>query len=227
VARPTLLLFLLILSPTICLANEESTWQFEVLLDNKIIGDHQFTVTDTDLERTVVSAASFDVKVLFLNLYRYRHVNTERWQGDCLRSIETTTDANGKSFAVSGEALESEFIITTLEQRNSLNGCVMTFAYWDRDFLEQPSLLNAQTGEYESVNVREPQEDTVRFNNVELPAYRVQLETKNGALSLWYGADDNRWLALESITRNGRKLSYRPVKLPEVEMKSRLSSVGY
>ncbi len=226
-ARPTLLLFLLILSPTICLANEESTWQFEVLLDNKIIGDHQFTVTDTDLERTVVSAASFDVKVLFLNLYRYRHVNTERWQGDCLRSIETTTDANGKSFAVSGEALESEFIITTLEQRNSLNGCVMTFAYWDRDFLEQPSLLNAQTGEYESVNVREPQEDTVRFNNVELPAYRVQLETKNGALSLWYGADDNRWLALESITRNGRKLSYRPVKLPEVEMKSRLSSVGY
>lgn len=202
-------------------------WQFEVLLDNKIIGDHQFTVTHTDLERTVVSSASFDVKVLFLNLYRYRHSNTERWQDDCLRSIETTTDANGKSFAVSGEALESEFIITTLEQRNSLNGCVMTFAYWDRDFLEQPILLNAQTGEYESVNVREPQEDTVRFNNVELPAYRVQLETNNGALSLWYGADDNRWLALESITRDGRKLSYRPVKLPEVEMKSRLSSAGY
>jgi hypothetical protein len=227
VARPTLLLFLLILSPTICLANQESTWQFEVLLDNKIIGDHQFTVTDTDLERTVVSAASFDVKVLFLNLYRYRHANTERWQGDCLRSIETTTDANGKSFAVSGEALESEFIITTLEQRNSLNGCVMTFAYWDRDFLEQPRLLNAQTGEYESVNVREPQEDTVRFNNVELPAYRVQLETKKGVLSLWYGAEDNRWLALESITRTGRKLSYRPVKLPEVEIKSRLSSIGY
>lgn len=225
-ARPTLLLFLLILFPSICQANEESSWQFEVLLDNKIIGEHQFTVTDTDLERTVVSAASFDVKVLFLNLYRYRHANTERWQGDCLRSIETTTDANGKSFAVSGETLESEFIITMLEQRNSLNGCVMTFAYWDRDFLEQPRLLNAQTGEYESVNVREPQEDTVRFNNVELPAYRVQLETKKGALSLWYGSEDNRWLALESITRDGRKLSYRPVKLPEVEMKSRLSSIN-
>jgi hypothetical protein len=103
----------------------------------------------------------------------------------------------------------------------------MTFAYWDRDFLEQPRLLNAQTGEYESVNVRKPQGDTVRFNNVELPAYRVQLETKKGVLSLWYGAEDNRWLALESITRTGRKLSYRPVKLPEVEIKSRLSSIGY
>jgi hypothetical protein len=187
-----------------------------VLLDDRVIGDHQFKVTNTDRERTVVSSASFDVKVLFLNLFRYRHSNVERWQGDCLHSIDASTDANGQSFAVNGKVQQGEFIVSTLEQERTLNGCVMTFAYWDQAFLDQPRLLNAQTGEYETVNIQEPQEDTVHFNNVELPAYRVQLETKNGPVSLWYGAEDNRWLALESITRDGRRLSYRPIELPEV-----------
>ncbi|MCH1488735.1 MAG: DUF6134 family protein, partial [Pseudomonadales bacterium] len=92
---------------------QESQWQFKVLLDDREIGSHQFTVSQANGSQTIQTDASFDVKVLFVNLYRYRHQNTEVWQGNCLRSINAETDANGKQFSVAGQVNDSYFQVNT------------------------------------------------------------------------------------------------------------------
>ena len=60
--------------------------------------------------------------------------------------------------------------------------------------------------------------DTVKVNGETLPADRVDLIVKGKPLTLWYGRDDGRWLALESVAKGGRILRYEPELLPETSL---------
>ena len=188
-------------------AASSQSWDFSVLLDGDKIGFHRFELTDFGDERRVRSEANFDVRILFINAFRYRHENTEVWSDGCLSKIDARTQANGKKFAVSGTRVQGEFVVEDGSQTNALSDCVMTFAYWDPEFLQQPKLLNSQSGEYLDVEVEslgiEP--ITVRGREVTASAYR--LTAKKMQLTLWYSTD-NEWLALESVAKGGRIIRY-------------------
>ena len=64
---------------------EVRSWNFRVMLDEREIGQHRFTLTTTGDARELRSEARFDVRVLFVSAYRYFHEAVERWNGDCLR----------------------------------------------------------------------------------------------------------------------------------------------
>ena len=193
---------------------QQSQWQFKVLLDSREIGSHQFTVSQVNGQQTIQTDASFDVKVLFVNLYRYRHQNTEVWQGNCLRSINAETDANGKQFSVAGQANDSYFQVNTASTETELPACIMTFAYWNPAFLTEDKLLNSQTGEYEDVTITRVGEESLRVNDEAVAAVRYLIDLKAGPITLWYGASDFRWLALESVAAGGRALRYEPLTIP-------------
>ncbi len=157
--------------------------------------------------RLQFSEASFDVRVLFINAFRYRHTNREIWDGECLRRIEANTRQNGKRFVVSGALVDDQFMLQSSGNVDALGGCVMSFAYWNPSFLQQSQLLNPQSGEYMPVNVEAlgKQEFTVRGERVLATAWRVT--AKNTDLTVWY-SDNNEWLGLESIAKGGRILRY-------------------
>jgi hypothetical protein len=188
-------------------AARSQSWDFSVLLDGNKIGYHRFELTDLGDERRVTSEAKFDVRILFINAFRYRHENTEVWSDGCLRKIDARTQANGKKLAVSGTQIQGEFIIDDGRETNALSDCVMTFAYWDPEFLQQPKLLNSQSGEYIDVEVESlgNQPITVRGQEVAASAYR--LTAKKLQVTLWYSTD-NEWLALESVAKGGRIIRY-------------------
>ena len=88
-----------------------------------------------------------------------------------------------------------------------LPGCVSTFAYWDKSFLQRDRLLNAQTGELLAVDVNYLGEDPVVFENSRIPAHRYRLTASGLDIEIWYSQDD-QWVALQSTTSNGRVLRY-------------------
>ena len=183
------------------------TWQFEVSLDGSPIGFHRFELVESDDAHQLQSEASFDVRFLFFNAYRYRHTNTEVWSDGCLRSIRSMTDANGEDARVSGMRVDDRLLIRADAGETSLDGCVMTFAYWNPEFLRQPRLLNPQTGEYLPVRV-EPlgeQRISVKGQAVEANAYRLLAEELE--LIVWY-SEANEWLGLQSTAKGGRILRY-------------------
>ena len=117
------------------------------------------------------------------------------------------TRENDRRFEVQGERRDGTFVIDNGERAEALDSCVMTFAYWNPNFLEQSRLLNPQSGEYMPVNV-EPlgkQEVMVRGDTVVAQAYR--LTARNTELTVWY-SDDNEWLGLESVAKGGRIIRY-------------------
>lgn len=192
----------------------QSQWQFEVLLDEKKIGYHDFVLKQQGEKQTVETTARFDVKLLFVNVFRYRHQNTETWQDNCLTAISAETESNGKDFTVKGQTSGGEFQVNTQSASTDLPACVMTFAYWNPEFLSAKQLLNSQTGEYEDVEISKQGEETLSVNGQNIQAIRYGVDTKAGPLTLWYSAQDLRWLALESIVKGGRILRYEPVMIP-------------
>ena len=153
---------------------------FAVTLDDKPIGEHRFTLLEQGPQLELRSHARFRVNVLGIPAYRYAHDAVERWQGGCLMSLVSSTEDGGKDFKVDWRAKE---------------GCTMSFAYWDPRILEQRALLNAQTGRLEPVAVERLGEGRWRLRGEKL------------AIDLRY--EGGRWVALDTETEGGRRLSYR------------------
>ena len=211
----------LLTTSVIASPSQSSQWQFKVLLDNREIGTHHFTLSESNGRQTIQTEARFDVKVLFVNLYRYRHQSTEVWQGNCLRSIDSETDANGKPFLVkgdlvSGQSNDNYFQVNTVDTEKELPSCIMTFAYWNPDFLSEDKLLNSQTGIYEEVMITRLGEESLQLNGVAVAAVKYLIDLKAGPITLWYSANDFHWLALESVAAGGRILRYEPLTITSI-----------
>ena len=200
---------LLITSTTVSLAEAPGnrTLLFDVFLDGKKIGYHRFDIAGQESNAAVRSEASFDVKFLFVTAFSYRHNATENWSGGCLDEIEARTDSNGRQLSVVGERTGDSFVIDTGEQAAELPECVMTFAYWNPGFLEQPRLLNPQTGEYLEVEVEELGREVVRLDGRDVTARTVRLTARQMDITLWY-SENSEWLALESVAKGGRIIRY-------------------
>ncbi len=182
---------------------------FDVFLGEDKIGSHSFRLTRTGPLQTVVSEADFEVKLLMFTAFRYVHASEELWRDGCLRAIDTRTDSNGDAYAVQGRSNSDEFVLTTGEGERRIEGCVRSFAYWDRSLLMKDTLLNAQTGQSESVKLERLGPGQLAIGNAEVPVERLALTGDNINITLYYDAAVGEWLGLESRLENGRVLIYR------------------
>ena len=182
-------------------------WNFQVFLDDKPIGHHHYTLRNDGTEREAKTEARFDVKILFINAYKYTHDATERWRSNCLARLTARTDDNGELSEVNAEQQGERVAITTQRGRDSADGCVMTFAYWNEDIVRQKRLLNTQTGKVENVTITALGEDKITVRGAPVVAQRYRILGSKHTIELWYGADKS-WLALQTTLDSGRKLRY-------------------
>jgi len=185
-------------------ANE---WNFNVYLDDKKVGTHLFEVIGAEEQRQVQSTANFNVKFLFFSAYRYQHTNTERWADDCLLRFDAKTNVNGEPTEVSGQTGDAGFVVKKSDSQELLPGCIMSFAYWNPEFLKQERLLNPQTGEFLDVDVELMGAETLEVRGQKIAAQRYRITAKDIDLLVWYSNDDE-WLGLESVAKTGHIIRY-------------------
>ncbi|MDH4133178.1 MAG: DUF6134 family protein [Gammaproteobacteria bacterium] len=202
-----LLLLLTVLLPGVSLANTEQEWRFRVFLEDSEIGTHTFRVDDNSGDRRVESDARFTVRFLFIEAYNYEHRARERWRGNCLDTVESSTNDNGERLAVSGIRSTSGFAVKANSGQAALPSCVMTFAYWNPAMLKQARLLNVQTGELLDVRVEPLGEEVLNIRGQRSTAHRYALHAPKFRVDVWY-ADGQQWVQLESRTEGGRLLRY-------------------
>ena len=201
------LTMVLVAAPFTLLAEIEDSWQFKVFLDDREIGFHHFYLDGSGETRELRSEAEFDYKFMFISLFEYEHENRELWRGNCLQRIESRTNSNGEPFQVDGEQLSDGFVVEDGDGENVLPQCVMSFAYWNPEFLKQEQLLNTQNGAFEAVEISPPVFEELEVRGEKRPSYRYRLAAGDLNLDLWYSTQDE-WLALESEVSGGRKLRY-------------------
>lgn len=205
--RIVFLTLLLLSNPASAQDNRE--WLFRVLLDGKEIGSQIFRVWREGGKTRLETEAEMQVKILFATVFNYKHRNVETWEGDCLKEIRSDTKSNRKKFAVRGEQKDGFFEVNGSNGAERLPECVMSFAYWKPDFLQQDYLLNQQDGKYLDIEVEGPFEEEIELRDRTVPAMRYHLNAEKVDLKLWY-TPDNDWLALESKTERGNTLRYEP-----------------
>lgn len=183
-------------------------WRFNVSLDGKHIGEHRFVLSERNDLRELTSEASFRVRFLFINAYHYEHHAHEVWRGDCLETLDAHTDDNGAEVAVFGERAERGFRVTTGDSVAGIERCVQTFAYWNPRILDATRLLNPQTGEYLPVQISALGRAAIAGHD-DAQRFRLTGESRGKPLriDLWY-TPAREWLALESLTPDGRTLRY-------------------
>jgi hypothetical protein len=194
-------------------ASTKDELTFAVSLDDKPIGMHRFRIADDGATRVVESEALFDVRILRVPVYRYRHSNTETWQNGCLTRIESETDANGTPYAVNLSRTAKGYMIATPSETSTHEAdCMMSFAYWDQRFLQQKQLLNTQTGELIAVEIQSLGESKREIANrtLSVEGFRILAKPQNIDIKVFYHRADGRWVALESVLENGRLLRYAP-----------------
>jgi hypothetical protein len=182
-------------------------WRFDVLLNGKRIGEHVFRVTDHGQSADVDTRAHFRVRALFVPLYGYDHHDHEVWRDGCLATIDTETSDNGRQLAVHGHLTGDTFEVRGPQGAESLPACVKSFAYWDLPALGDHRLLNAQTGDYESVELSHHGTETIPAQGRRVQAEHYSLTAKSFTIDLWYSLAGD-WLALESHPGPARTLRY-------------------
>lgn len=203
----------------------EKVWVFEVFLDRKPIGLHEFRVQADDEGHRVDIDARFDVRILMIKAWSYRHQNVERWDAGCLVSLESDTDVNGDPARVVARDEGKTFHVTTLDERQRLDrDCVMSFAYWTPDILEAQMLLNAQTGRMTPVTVSERGSEMRDIGEQSVEVDRYTLTTDEGDITLWYTRNEGLWVGLEAPAKGDRVLRYQPLDLPGNSRAPRLSA---
>ena len=190
----------------------EKSWHFKVLLDDSEIGRHTFSLRQKNESTHVSVKADFDVKFLFISVYKYEHQNEEIWRGECLASIHSNTNDNGELFSLRGESIGNTIRVETSAGTEHFEGCIKTFSYWDPDFLNSKHLLNAQTGELVAVEVEKLGVTTIQVQGNNTRANHYRLITDEFSIDLWYSVGDQDWLALQSTTRDGTVLKYEKIK---------------
>jgi hypothetical protein len=185
---------------------EARAWNFRVLLDDREIGRHTYTLLDRGDERELRSEASFDVRVLLVSAYRYRHEAAERWRGNCLQSLVSRTDTNGQREELMAAAHGGRLVVERPDGRDEHEGCVMSFAYWNPEILQASRLLNSQTGELLPVTVAAQGEELVAVRGRQVRAERHRITAPELTIDLWFAGE--QWVALEAPAKGGRRLRY-------------------
>ena len=90
-------------------------WEFDAILNDKVIGQHTFIYEDGKTE----SAANFKFEY-FLMDFIYQHKSTETWEDNCLKTISSKTNDDGDLYEVSGHIEANQFLVTTNNKTKEL-----------------------------------------------------------------------------------------------------------
>ena len=185
-------------------------WNFDVFLDKSKIGTHTFNLN----QNLLTSRAKFNVKVLFIEAYKYDHTSKEQFDGDCLASIQSNTTENKVITNVKGAKKDAGFEVTDGKTTQNLPACTMTFAYWNPKILEQAKLLNPQNAEYLDAAFENLGSDKIEVKGKATDTTHYKLKGALGGknklnIELWYANDGKDWVALKSVTPEGYNIIYK------------------
>ena len=201
------------------------TLAFSATRNGQAIGRHALTFT-RDGERLVVDT-SIDLAVTLLGftVYKYRHRNREVWLGTRWMSFDSTTDDNGKPYAVKAQVANDNVVVERELPRSGffdhandrgfhragpirdrLTADVLPSTHWNIRQVTQARLLNTQTGAVDRSDVTTGQRETVATarGTVEATRYIYSGDVK---FDQWFDAR-GRWVKMAFPAPDGSKIEY-------------------
>ena len=178
-------------------------WDFKVLVDDREVGSHQFSVIGGQGGWSVSSTMEMDFTILRIKQITYQHHATEQWQDGCLVHVSSHTKRQRKETTLQASLIASGLSVITENSDRVLEGCVRSFAYWNPELLQGQRLLNVETGTYIPVTVssKVSAQDNITHITIAGPKISIRLQ---------YDASGD-WLSLQTNLKTGAVLKYQRI----------------
>lgn len=187
-------------------ANGDEIYTFDVFFDDRLIGEHQFVRSTTETgEEIVTSRASFALKILFFNAFKYEHSSREMWRDGCLVELEATTNTKKGEQTTTLRSRSGEPSLTVNGEAKDLpneNSCLSSFAYWRTDLSDRALLMNAQSGDFVPVEMSTSTAPETIARRTIIVANKLNIEVQYDS--------QGKWIGLQTALPNDHQLTYRP-----------------
>ena len=183
----------------------DEIYTFDVFFDDRLIGEHQFVRSTTETgEEIVTSRASFALKILFFNAFKYEHSSREKWRDGCLVELEATTNTKKGEQTTTLRNQSGEPSLTVNGDAKDLpNGdsCLSSFAYWRTDLSKRTLLMNAQSGDFIPVEMSTSTDPETIERRTIIAANKLNIEVQYDSRG--------KWIGLQTALSNDHQLTYR------------------
>jgi len=180
--------------------------EFVVSRNGARIGRHLLRFSQDGPRTTAEITIELQVKLAFITVYRYRHVNRELWEGDRLLSFASRTDDNGTEHRVQARRSGDRILVEGDAGLVEASGDALPTTYWHRRCLDRPRWIDTQGGRLLecSVSPRGPERIAAVDREVAAERFAVQGDLR---LDLWYVGE--RWVKLAFPGPDGTPIDYR------------------
>jgi hypothetical protein len=181
---------------------------FVVFRNGAKIGEHTMGFASGPDGLAVTTEVAMAIKIGPIIAFRYVHRALERWTGDHFVSLETTTDANGKTRSVSARRADGAVLIRAGKDEITGPVAAKPLTHWNAAALAGP-LFNPQEGKMLKLTASTGR-DTLKLaagGLANATRWSLRGETE---LDDWYD-EAGVWLALKGKLPDGSMMEYRRV----------------
>lgn len=185
---------------------------FAAYRNGQPIGVHRLSFDKQGDRLVVTTSIELAVKVVGITAYRYTHRGREIWLGKELVSFDSSTDDDGKPYAVRASLDRGQLRVERTipgaagPARDSLPADLLPSTHWNVQQASQGFLLNAQKGTRERITVTAAGRETVRTLSGVIAATRYRYEG-DVRMDQWFD-DRGRWVRSRFVVFDGSTIDY-------------------
>lgn len=185
---------------------------FAAYRNGQPIGTHRLSFDRQGDRLVVTTTIELAVKMVGITAYRYTHRGREVWLGRELVSFDSSTDDDGKPYAVRASRENGQLRVERTGPdargtvRNALPADLLPSTHWNVDQAAQGFLLNAQKGTRERITVTAAGRESVRTLSGVIAATRYHYEG-DVRMDQWFD-DRGRWVRSRFVVFDGSTIDY-------------------
>jgi hypothetical protein len=201
------------------------TVTFSIYREGQNIGQHSLSFERQGSAQIVTVNVDISIQKLGVVAYRFKHQAREVWKDGQLENLKTSTDDNGKLYAVEGHHTERGIevertapgemsaaeaanggIALPLVERETLPANTLPTSLWNVETVKRLTLLNTQYGTLSKIQVVALGREAVSLKSGNREATHYHF-TGDLRMDLWFD-DDGRWVKATFLPPEGSTVDY-------------------
>ena len=194
-----LILFTLPLLAQIFPIPEDKEVNFDVIRKNKVIGNltMKFIVNEENI--ILHSVLDIEVKVLFIQAYKFFQETKETWRENNFISIDGFTDfEDDREYKIEGIDEDGYFRVTGMDGLLELDEKIIPLNYWNKQMLKEEEVFDTQKGIVRKIEVEKLKDEQININNTKIKADKFIFNASKNPkdkgpfpeYTLWYYNDE-------------------------------------
>ena len=185
---------------------------FAAYRNGQPIGTHRLSFDRQGDRLVVTTTIELAVKMVGITAYRYTHRGREVWLGRELVSFDSSTDDDGKPYAVRASRENGQLRVERTGPdargpvRHALPADLLPSTHWNVEQASQGFLLNAQKGTRERITVTAAGRESVRTLSGMIAATRYHYEG-DVRMDQWFD-DRGRWVRSRFVVFDSSTIDY-------------------